>query len=326
MKKAAALWLTVFLLFAFFCGCQGEDPPSGGAESEESVSDSSSVSVPSGSSQEPGGQRDPKPVVLTPTAPGTEVLGNEVVTIDVSNKADGYMTVTYHGDNPKVKLQIKYVPDEGTAYTYNLQTGQSDVFLFSRGDGEYQITVNENIEGNRYSQAFAGTCQVTLKDQLTPFLYPNQYVKFTEDSKAVEESQILVQNANDDLEAIAAIYDYVIGNIQYDFDKAASVQSGYLPDIDETLSTKKGICFDYAALMTAMLRAQRIPTKLVVGYAGELYHAWISVYLDGVGWIDNIIYFDGKSWVRMDPTFAASGGSASEYVGDGSNYHDLYYY
>ena len=39
--------------------------------------------------------------------------------------------------------------------------------------------------------------------------------------------------------AIAAIYNYVIGNIQYDFDKAASVQSGYLPDIDKTLNTKK---------------------------------------------------------------------------------------
>ena len=74
---------------------------------------------------------------LTPTAPGTEVIGNEAVSIDVSNKADGYMTVTYHGDNPKVKLQIKYVPDEETVYTYNLQAGQSDVFLFSRGDGEY---------------------------------------------------------------------------------------------------------------------------------------------------------------------------------------------
>ena len=68
-----------------------------------------------------------------------------------------------------------------------------------------------------------------MKDQLTPFLYPNQYVKFTEDSQAVGESQKLVQSAGDDLEAIAAIYNYVIGNIQYDFDKAASVQSGDLP-------------------------------------------------------------------------------------------------
>lgn len=328
MKKTAAVWFSVFLLSVFFCGCQGGGPPASNVESGGSVSSSSSVpaSAPSGSDQEPGGQRDPAPVVLTPSAPGTEVMGNEIVTIDVSNKADGYMTVTYLGDNPKVKLQIREAKDAETVYTYNLQKGQSDVFLFSWGDGDYEITVNENIEGNQYSQAFKGNCQVTLKDQLTPFLYPNQYVKFTKDSQAVAESEILVQGAKDDLEAIAAIYDYVIGNVKYDFEKADTVKSGYLPIIDETLSTKKGICFDYAALMTAMLRVQRIPTKLVVGYAGDLYHAWISVYLDGVGWVDNIIYFDGKDWVRMDPTFAASGGGAADYVGDGSNYHDLYYY
>ena len=65
--------------------------------------------------------------------------------------------------------------------------------VFSWGDGDYEITVNENIQGNQYSQAFKGNCQVTLKDQLTPFLYPNQYVKFTKDSQAVAESEILVQ-------------------------------------------------------------------------------------------------------------------------------------
>ena len=96
--------------------------------------------------------------------------------------------------------------------------------------------------------------------------------------------------------------------------------------MDETLQEKTGICFDYAALMTAMLRTQGIPTRLVIGYAGELYHAWISVYIKDVGWIDNIIYFDGKEWSRMDPTLAAAGDSAKEFVGDGSNYHDLYIY
>ena len=118
-------------------------------------------------------------------------------------------------------------------------------------------------------------------------------------------------------------------NIQYDFDKAASVQSGYLPDIDETLNTKKGICFDYAALMTAMLRVQRIPTKLVVGYTGNLYHAWINVYLEGQGWVDNIIYFDGTSWKLMDPTFASSGNQSQEimqYIGNGANYQAKYSY
>ena len=54
--------------------------------------------------------------------------------------------------------------------------------------------------------------------------------------------------------------------------------------------------------MAAMLRSQDIPAKLEIGYSGKVYHAWISVYIKDVGWIDNIIEFDGKSWKRMDPT------------------------
>ena len=92
---------------------------------------------------------------------------------------------------------------------------------------------------------------------------------------------------------------------------AKTVTSGYLPNVDTILQSKKGICFDYAAVMATMLRTQGIPTKLVVGYAGSAYHAWVSVYINEIGWIDNIFYFDGKSWVRMDPTFASSGNSSA---------------
>ena len=58
--------------------------------------------------------------------------------------------------------------------------------------------------------------------------------------------------------------------------------------------------------MSAMLRSQRIPTKLEVGYSGDVYHAWISCYVDEIGWVDNIIEFDGKNWSIMDPTLAAN--------------------
>ena len=95
------------------------------------------------------------------------------------------------------------------------------------------------------------------------------------------------------------------------------------------LAQKKGICFDYAALMTAMLRSQDIPTKLVVGYTGSLYHAWINVFLEGQGWVDNVIYFDGHDWKLMDPTFASSGKQSKEimqYIGNGGNYKAKYSY
>ena len=125
------------------------------------------------------------------------------------------------------------------------------------------------------------------------------------------------------------MYDYVVGGFTYDKVRARTVASGYLPNIDSVLAQKKGICFDYAAVMAAMLRSQNIPCKLVVGYTGELYHAWINVYTDESGWVDGMIFFDGSKWQMMDPTFASSGKkseSIMKYIGNGSNYTAKYAY
>lgn len=81
--------------------------------------------------------------------------------------------------------------------------------------------------------------------------------------------------------------------------------------------------------MTAMLRSQGIPTKLNVGYAGTAYHAWISCWLKETGWVENIIYFDGKEWTLMDPTLAASETDKrklKKFIGDGDNYIVQYAY
>ena len=80
--------------------------------------------------------------------------------------------------------------------------------------------------------------------------------------------------------------------------------------------------------MSAMLRSQRIPTKLEVGYSGDVYHAWISCYVDEIGWGDNIIEFDGKNWSIMDPTLAAnnSASDVKKYVENGKNYVTKYTY
>jgi transglutaminase-like putative cysteine protease len=169
---------------------------------------------------------------------------------------------------------------------------------------------------------------VTITDEFTPFLYPNLYCWYTGDSKAVQYGMELSDESTDDLDYVERVYHYVTENIVYDTELAANAPLDYLPDIDATMDSGKGICFDYAALMTAMLRSQGIPTKLEVGYSGQVYHAWISVYLEEKGWVDNIISFDGNSWSLMDPTLAASNSASSvkKYVGDGSNYTVKYYY
>lgn len=264
--------------------------------------------------------------VLSPQATGLEAYGNDSVSIDASNTTEGYFMVRYQGDADKSRIQVT-TPD-GTLYSYCLVPGDYETFPLSGGDGSYQIDVYEHAYDNKYALSFSQTISVSLSDEFKPFLYPNQYVWFTQDSEAVTYGRELSQKSADDLDYVEQVYNYVIQNISYDTDFAEDIPTDYIPDIDVTMQTRKGICFDYASLMSALLRSQGIPTKLVVGYSGTTYHAWISVYLDEAGWVDNIIEFDGKDWSLMDPTLAANNDedSVKKYVGDGSNYIVKYSY
>ena len=122
----------------------------------------------------------------------------------------------------------------------------------------------------------------------------------------------LSASANDDLEVIENVYNYIITNFTYDYDKAASVQTG--------------ICFDYAAVMASMLRCERIPTRLEVGYMGDVYHAWISTYIKDKGWVNGIIEFDGNDWKLMDPTFASTSSDPKDFLTQTDEYITKYVY
>ena len=51
--------------------------------------------------------------------------------------------------------------------------------------------------------------------------------------------------------------------------------------MDRCYETRKGICQDLAAMAACMLRVQGIPTRLMIGYAGKMYHAWNTVIING---------------------------------------------
>lgn len=300
-----------YLLIAIFClllgGCSGS---SSASRKEHS-----------------GPPRDSTPKVLTPSADGVTVYQNNFASIDASNTSQGYVMVKYNGTNEKVKLQIT-CPDQ-SCYTYLISDrGAYDTFPLTAGNGSYALQVLENVAGDTYTVSLAQSINVSIEDEFLPFLYPNQYVNFHADSQAVSKGSDLAKDTYSDLDVVQNIYNYVIKNISYDTEKAQNVSYGYVPDVDDTLSSKKGICFDYAALMTSMLRSQNIPTKLEVGYSGDAYHAWISTYIDDKGWVDDIIQFDGDTWQIMDPTLAATNDSAAvkKYVGDGSHYVVKYTY
>ena len=260
-----------------------------------------------------------EPTVLEPSASGKTVYAESNVTVDASNVSQGYLMVKCDGGK-RVKAQIDR--DSAGPYTYDIRSEKWEVLPLTQGDGNYTVNIYENVVDSQYVLVLGESVDVELENEFLPFLYPNQYVDFSTDSKAVGKCAEIVNKSGCETEIIDAVYEYISKNIRYDTEKAteavgADIQE-YMPDIDATLAAGKGICLDYAALMTAMLRSQRIPARLEVGYATvsdeTIYHAWTSVYTETDG------------WTLLDPTFAATAdGFTRRDLGE-IKYHTLYMY
>lgn len=259
--------------------------------------------------------------VLVPEAPGTETLGSPPLILDVSNTDQGYLTARNDSSAKRANLQLQ-APDS-VLYSYFVEPGESAVIPFTGGSGSYQITCYQQVSGSQYAALYAEQIEVILENEFLPYIYPNQYVNFSPESGASQKALSMLPDDAPDVEALDAVYTYVTGFVTYDAEKAANVDAGYLPDVDNTLTSGSGICFDYAALMTAMLRSRDIPCKLQIGYSGDIKHAWIDVYIRSKGWVEGAIVFDGETWQRMDPTFDANSSDKEfirSFIGDGANY------
>ena len=168
--------------------------------------------------------------------------------IDYSSTAEGFVMMEYAGcGGNDIKAQVA---GPETTYTYSLQNDKWAAFPLSEGDGEYTFTVFEDIGGGRYAMLVSVTAGVTLEDQFAPFIRPNQFVDYSDSPNAIAKAAQLADGTDDTLEIVGRVFTYVITSLTYDTEKAQTVKSGYLPVLEETLETGKGICFDYAALMT----------------------------------------------------------------------------
>jgi len=232
-----------------------------------------------------------------PEASGTSVYEGSGVSVDVSNASDGYLMVKA---SSKKKLKLRIAKGEMT-YTYDLGGGNYEAFPLQMGDGTYQVTVFGQVRGSQYAQLYAKKVKAKLSDETGYALYPNQYVRYDASFAAVKKAQELCGRLPGDQEKTKAVIDFVTGSVLYDHIKAKTVESGYLPNVDDTLDSKMGICFDYSALVACMLRTQGVKCKLVIGYADKYYHAWNEVLLGG-------------EWMRYDTTSMVTGLKVTKYT------------
>ena len=197
---------------------------------------------------------------------------NGKLKVDAANINEGYFLAAIQKKTNK-KLKLRVVKGK-ESLTYDLDSaGDYEVFPLQYGNGKYEISLWENVGGNKYSAAGKLTVNVKLKKKELPFLYPNQYVNYTKLSEAVKKAEELCKGKKP-AEAYKIIKEFMASSFVYDFVKAVTIKPGMLPDIDGSYKKKMGVCQDLAAIMVCMLRTQGIPAKLIIGYADSQYHAW----------------------------------------------------
>ena len=209
------------------------------------------------------------------------------------NNDNGIVTITY---NNKSNVKMKVAVSKGSeTYYYDLGNGENQIDIpLNMGNGSYKIRLCKNISGTKYSVIESSIIELDLSDEDEVFTYSNVIVNFEATNYAIKKATSLTKSAKTDAEKVKRIYKYVVENFSYDYDKIATLSSGYIPDIKIVYKNKKGICYDLSAIMAAMLRSQGIKVKLVTGYTSNIdeYHAWNAVY-------------DTKKdeWYTIDTTF-----------------------
>jgi len=230
-----------------------------------------------------------------PAAAFANSAGANRATLDVSGLDKGLIGI--HLASKTQAVTKAKITKAGASYTYSLNAlsdGQTIWLPLQMGDGEYEVAVLENAGGSKYRFILSKKIQVTVAHAPEVFLNSVQNVAWKDADKAAAKAKELTKRAVSDEEKAKAIYDYIIENVKYDKELARTVTSEYAPDIDETLTSAKAICYGYATLYAAMLRSVDIPAKLAMGATNLLdeYHAWNEVYLNG-------------KWIVVDTTVDA---------------------
>ena len=104
------------------------------------------------------------------------------------------------------------------------------------------------------------------------------------DTQTEELADEICAGCDTDAEKVQAIYSWMIANLEYDYDYQTPLQ--YF-NVRRTLSTRKGVCYDFANLFAALCRSQNIPCYVVDGTPynrATENHTWNRVYYDGCWW------------------------------------------
>lgn len=137
-----------------------------------------------------------------------------------------------------------------------------------------------------------------------------QILKVANDLLASKEGEGVV-------DIIRADYNFVIDKLTYSYEKLENGNERF--GALGALNGSQAVCMEYADLLTAILRAQGIPSRSAIGYGNDPTLSTSSSAKTGHQWVQ--VWIPDYGWLSVDPTW---GETQREYIG-GDLDHILWY-
>ncbi|MGB9976894.1 transglutaminase domain-containing protein [Thermovenabulum sp.] len=226
---------------------------------------------------------------------------NGVIIIKPPLKVEGKVCIAGNTSKEKIKILVR---KGNKQIWYNVDLNDDKKFektlWLTEGKGEYTISVMVHEYDRKYS--YGPTFKVINTLELDKYLTPSKDVE-SDAPEIITLAKKLTEGKNSDIEKMRAIYEWVVKNIEYDFEKYSEHQRGNYNNVYgalNTLKTRKGVCYDFAALTAALGRAAGVKVKLVKG-EGKLgdfqgLHTWNEFFSE-----------EENKWINIDTTFGAVG-------------------
>jgi|AGTN01.1.fsa_nt_gi Transglutaminase-like enzymes, putative cysteine proteases len=203
----------------------------------------------------------------------------------------------------KSRLSVDLPISYGYQTISEINIKNADESFFEERDG-YK-TLHVNVKGSSEEEEISIEYFVTLLndkcnwkgDPEEKHLIPGEFID-SDDKNIIDLAGTLKADGND-FKTAENISRYVTKNIKFD---RSPKMNGRTPLASEVLESKKGVCRDYANLMTALLRASGIPAKNISGLSLKNLkrssdwsssggsHAWVEFCI-------------GKEWYFADPSW-----------------------
>lgn len=211
--------------------------------------------------------------------------------------------------NPPARLQ--HFRDNWFNYVhyFDLPEPHSDLTI------EAQSTINTTSpygQGRPLAVPFEALKQEP-DDMVQPFIGDSRYVQISPEAWRLG---IDLRDGRDDIFATA---EEVMHHIYREWSYAPNTTNAST-HMNEVMVTKRGVCQDFAHVMTGVCRSLGIPTRYVSGYlyngpdshlrGAQASHAWCEIHIPGRGWFG------------MDPTNDTLADERHIKIATGRDYHD----